>query len=77
MTKREVNKHKVCPRCKGRKIFDYVVVYAGVPGLCFECAGAGIVKTKLYEEYTSHLTFLKTAQEYVETVYDPELRCPY
>jgi hypothetical protein len=43
---------KSCPRCKGTGMTGHVVVYAGAPGTCFMCAGAGqIFKDKFYRKF--------------------------
>lgn len=42
-----------CPRCKGTGILDWSpVVYAGIPGGCFQCAGYGqVYKDKFYQKF--------------------------
>lgn len=41
-----------CRRCKGKGLVDSHVVYAGFPGICFSCAGAGqVYKDKFYRAF--------------------------
>lgn len=41
-----------CSRCRGKGFTGHVVVYAGAPGTCFKCAGAGeVYKDKFYAKF--------------------------
>lgn len=34
---------KTCPRCRGKGILNEAVVYAGIPGGCYQCVTKGVV----------------------------------
>ena len=36
-----------CPRCAGKRIFNFRRTHQGVPGLCFECNGKGTIDRAL------------------------------
>ncbi len=47
-----------CRRCKGTGFTGHVVMYAGAPGTCFACAGAGeVYKDKFHRAFGVSKTF--------------------
>lgn len=49
---------KTCPRCRGKGWISSPVVYAGAPGGCFKCNGAGeVYKDAFYQQFGVGRTF--------------------
>lgn len=68
-------KTKTCGRCKGKGRVKCGVLHLGIPGLCYECDGKGVLRfldaatvaAKKLDGFASHQAELAEKAEYVKT----------